>query len=83
MGARGFLSPWILGNPRLLGHGSDQLRSARPVGTLLGLTPSPLLAFFRSLLPLIPTLLPGPIKGLSPEAFIPVTAWVVVGKFRS
>ena len=58
MGARGFLSPWILGNPRLLGHGSDQLRSARPVGTLLGLTPSPLLAFFRSLLPLVPTLLP-------------------------
>jgi len=58
MGARGFLSPWILGNPRLLGHGSDLLRSARPVGTLLGLTPSSLLAFFRSLLPLISTLLP-------------------------
>ena len=58
MGARGFLSPWILGNPRLLGHGSDLLLNARPVGTLLGLTPSPLLAFFRSLLPFIPTLLP-------------------------
>lgn len=31
---------------------------ADDVGTLLGLTPSPLLAFFRSLLPLVPTLLP-------------------------
>ena len=26
---------------------------------------------------------PGPIKGLSPEALIPVTVWVFVGKFRS
>ena len=58
MGARGLLSQWILGNPPPHCHGSDQLRSARPVGTLLGLTPSPLLAFFRSLLPLVPTLLP-------------------------
>lgn len=28
-------------------------------------------------------LYPGPIKGLSPEALIPVSAWVFVGKFRS
>jgi IS5 family transposase len=26
---------------------------------------------------------PGPIKGLSPEALIPVSAWGFVGKFRS
>ncbi len=26
---------------------------------------------------------PGSIKGLSPEALIPVSAWVFVGKFRS
>ncbi len=58
MGARGFLSPWILGNPRLLGHGSSPRRSGRPVGTLWSLTPSPLLTFIRSLLLLIPTLLP-------------------------
>ena len=43
MGARGFLSPWILGNPRLHCHGSASRRSARPVGTLWGLSPCPLL----------------------------------------
>ena len=57
MGARGFLTPWILGNPRLLGHGSDLRLNARPAETLLS-PPLLLLLFFRSLLPLIPTLLP-------------------------
>jgi hypothetical protein len=47
MGTRGFLSQWVLGNPPLLCHGSDLLRSARPVGTLWGLTPSPLFNSFR------------------------------------
>ena len=60
MGARGCLSPWILGNPRLLGHGSSPRRSARPVGTLWGLTPSPLFNSFRRFISWLRSLLQRP-----------------------
>jgi hypothetical protein len=46
MGARGFLSQWVVGLPPPLGHGSALLQSARPVGTLWGLTPCPLFNSF-------------------------------------
>ena len=60
MGARGFLSPWILGNPRLLGHGSSPRRSARPVGTLWGLTPCPLLTSIQRFFSWLRSSLPRP-----------------------
>ena len=60
MGTRGCLSPWILGNPRLLGHGSSPRRSARPVGTLWGLTPSPLFNSFRRFISWLRSLLQRP-----------------------
>ena len=50
MGTRGCLSQWILGNPPPLGHGSGPRRRARAVGTLQGLTPSPLFTSIQRLI---------------------------------
>ena len=60
MGTRGFLSQWILCNPPPLGHGSSPRRSARPVGTLWGLTPSPLFNSFRRFISWLRSLLQRP-----------------------
>ena len=60
MGTRGFLSPWILGNPRLHCHGSSPRRSARPVGTLWGLTPCPLLTSIQRFFSWLRSSLPRP-----------------------
>jgi hypothetical protein len=46
MGTRGFLSQWVVGLPPPLGHGSGPRLSARAVGTLWSLKPSPLFNSF-------------------------------------
>ena len=60
MGARGFLSQWVVGLPPPHCHGSDLLRSARPVGTLWSLTPSPLFNSFRRVISWLRSLLQRP-----------------------
>ena len=60
MGTRGFLSQWVLGSPPLLCHGSDLLRSARPVGTLWGLSPCPLLTSIQRFFSWLRSSLPRP-----------------------
>ena len=60
MGARGFLSQWVLGNPPPHCHGSDLLRSARPVGTLWGLSPCLLITSIQRFFSWLHSLLPRP-----------------------
>ncbi len=60
MGARGLWSQRDLGCPLLHRHGSHPLRCARAVGTLWGLTSTPLLAVFQRITAFIRSLLQQP-----------------------